>query len=766
MRLLSRTSLLLKHLRVERGPALVVFVVVLIASFLLAAVPRFYNQTLDSELQNRLANAPAARRNIVATVYHRLPFYNPDLAHKNFEERAEKYVAGLSPDLQDLIYDHHLVITMPETTVLMNQSSPDPPFVRRMNLRYQSDIDQHITYIEGEAPRERNSIDVTGASDWFPLRDTVSVPGVEIALSRDSADTLALGTGEVALVQLLGNNQIFAVYVSGIFEIADPDSDYWLGDRSLASPVQIGFGDTATGEAERSVSTALFSLDGYRNLTTLTDGMEIPGSTTRAPGLPIEYKWSFAIDPGVINTGNYRTVLADMGNLRLTFGPYVRLANTPVRNVSLTNDLGNILGRFDAQSQFAVSVVGVIIVSVLATVLASIAVMATLTAERSVERSGLIRGRGASSGQMAAGRLVEALVVCLPAGVIGWLTAVALVEGRASRLSLLLPLATVLLTLLLVLLANRRNLFTDLGELLGRRSAVPVITEQRRIVIELFVVAMAIGGIVLLRRRGLAPTGEAELDPMLAAVPVLLMLAVGVVVLRLHPLMMSLAARLVRRRTDVVPFVALRSAAARPPSAHLPLLVMVLAIGVASFALVTWRSLDAIQWGAVWVLNESGQYVESFNPEDGAIPPSPLAEGVRRSLMLGSVIAMAHAVLAILVALILGAAARRREVGFLRTIGLSSRQTAALTAFEYLPMLILACPAGLVFGVVAARLVESTMDLGAATGSETPVSIAIPWLEIALIPAMLTLCVGLVVIAFTVIARRTQLTALTRIGDR
>lgn len=757
MRVSSSINLLLKHLRVERGPAVVMFVVVLVASFLVAAVPRFYTQLLDNELLARIENAPAVQRNIALRIEGRLQITGSDLLRRRLESNATSYLAGLSPELRNVISDHRYVLSFPEVSILMNTTSPEPEYARNLRLRYHSDVDQHIEYVAGQPPAGHRPVEVSGLSAIFgdPDHDTILLSVTEVALSQSTADALSLDVGDLAVVSSLGNGMPFAIYVSGTFEVQDPEAVFWNNDPWLASPVRLGSQDD-----EITVGTALVSLDGYAGLFRLTE------ATDFSAALPFEYRWIYSVDPAALNTGNYEAVVAEVRKLQVALGPYETLMATRHQDVSVLSGLGNIQDRFRADSRYSLAIVAVITISIVVIALVSIAVLATLIADRSTERSALIRGRGASSGQVATGRVVEGLLICIPAGFLGWCLAQILVDGRNSQLSLLLPLSTIGLTVFVLLLANRRNLFTDLGELLGRRSVVPVITEQRRIVIELFAVGMAIGGIVVLRRRGLAPSGEAELDPMLAAVPVLLMLAVGVVVMRLHPLLMSGTARLVRRRTDVVPFVALRSAAARPPSAHLPLLVMVLAIGVASFALVTWRSVDAIQWGSVWILDDTGQYVETFNPADGASPPSPLAEGVRRSLMLGSIIAMAHAVLAILIALILGAAARRREVGFLRTIGLSSRQTAALTAFEYLPMLILACPAGLVFGVVAARLVESTMDLGAATGSEAPVSIAIPWLEIALIPAILALTVGLVVFAFTFVARRTQLTALTRIGDR
>lgn len=144
---------------------------------------------------------------------------------------------------------------------------------------------------------------------------------------------------------------------------------------------------------------------------------------------------------------------------------------------------------------------------------------------------------------------------------------------------------------------------------------------------------------------------------------------------------------------------------------------------------------------------------------------APLVRGVSQNLLLGSVVAGLYSVLAIVTTLNLSARSRKRDVGYLRTLGLSSRQTVGLTAVEYLPLIVVASVIGLAFGVGIARLVEPGINLGAFIGPEYVVALRVIWWEIGLIPAGLALATALAIAVFAFVAGRMQLGELTRIGD-
>lgn len=69
------------------------------------------------------------------------------------------------------------------------------------------------------------------------------------------------------------------------------------------------------------------------------------------------------------------------------------------------------------------------------------------------------------------------------------------------------------------------------------------------------------------------------------------------------------------------------------------------------------------------------------------------------------------------------------------------------------------------FGVGVARLVEPGINLGSFIGPGYVVALRIIWWEIGLVPAALVLATALAIAIFVLVARRTQLGELTRIGD-
>ena len=118
----------------------------------------------------------------------------------------------------------------------------------------------------------------------------------------------------------------------------------------------------------------------------------------------------------------------------------------------------------------------------------------------------------------------------------------------------------------------------------------------RRLAVEAAVVVSSLVGVYLLRRRGLADANG--FDPYLAAVPLLLGLAAGIVAVRLYPLPVRFLAAAAARRRDLVPALALRRVARQPGVTAAPLLVLLLGVSVSVFAAVMAATLSHAQEGA------------------------------------------------------------------------------------------------------------------------------------------------------------------------
>ena len=207
-------------------------------------------------------------------------------------------------------------------------------------------------------------------------------------------------------------------------------------------------------------------------------------------------------------------------------------------------------------------------------------------------RSSLViaRGRGASSWLVLGAQLWEAVLLAGGGALLG-LAAAQLVPARASPSSPLLALGVGLTAILLLLGATWPLARRDLGQ--AQRDDAPVLrVPPRRLVIELTIVAIALGGVVLLRQRGMEAGSAAAADPLLLAVPVLGGLAAGIVAQRFFPVPVRGLGWLAARRRDLVPVLGLRSVGRRGTGANLFLVVLLLTAAFVAFASVIASSLE------------------------------------------------------------------------------------------------------------------------------------------------------------------------------
>ncbi len=174
---------------------------------------------------------------------------------------------------------------------------------------------------------------------------------------------------------------------------------------------------------------------------------------------------------------------------------------------------------------------------------------------------------------------------------------------------------------------------------LGRRGG------PRRIVFELVVIGLAIGGAVLLRDRGIRGTSSATdltaADPFIAAVPALAGLAAGLVALRLFALPVRGMAAVAALRPDLVPVLALRRTT-RSGSAAPILLVLMATASVGAFSLATLGHLEAageaVSWQAVGapmrIVEGLGRLPHDFEPK--TLPGVEAAAGASGASLAGA----------------------------------------------------------------------------------------------------------------------------------
>ena len=218
---------------------------------------------------------------------------------------------------------------------------------------------------------------------------------------------------------------------------------------------------------------------------------------------------------------------------------------------------------------------------VLGTALGLLVIAARLAVDRRRAELRLLRARGASRARLMGTVGVESLAVVLPAVAAGWLHH--LVPGRPDPPSVgaLWPVAAAALLAVaavpLAVLVTRHEASTAQRrtDLILRRPA------PQRVTVEVTVLLLAVLGVLLLRRRGLAVAGS---DPYLSAVPLLIGAAAGLVALHAYPWPVRLLTRLSNRRRVPVAFLGLARAGRHATAFALPLVVLVLAVSLAGFA--------------------------------------------------------------------------------------------------------------------------------------------------------------------------------------
>ncbi|HEX6139122.1 MAG TPA: FtsX-like permease family protein, partial [Candidatus Limnocylindria bacterium] len=267
----------------------------------------------------------------------------------------------------------------------------------------------------------------------------------------------------------------------------------------------------------------------------------------------------------------------------------------------LRTGLLELLDDFRAQRAASEAVLSIAAIGPLTLAAGAVGMVGVLLVSRRRGALALARSRGATGLLLLGAQLWEALLLAGSAALLGLAAAVAFVPGRASPLSAVLALGVGLTAVAALVASTWPVARRPLGELAAEQP-LTVRTSPRRLVGEATVVFVALGGIWLLRQRGLT-IGEGEatrFDPLLAATPALAGLAVGIVAMRLYPLPIRALGWLAARRRDLVPVLGLRSVGRHPSAANLPLLVLMLTAAFGAFASVVTTTVDRAQVTASW----------------------------------------------------------------------------------------------------------------------------------------------------------------------
>lgn len=589
MRAIWSAAFLLRRLRGEAGVALMVFGLVGITAFLFAAAPRLFNRMADEGLAHQLEAARVLQRNLQISVLGPGQAFDDPVGA--FAAAGDEFQSDMPATVSSLVADRSVAVDSIRFAVT---AAPRLTYSNTfVTLRYQDGLDEAIDLVAGHWPGA-HGVPLPPPDFGFIPEDYEPpdpLPRFDIALSDAAAEASGIGLGDVLVVSADGTDPMlpraFAVplpaelQVVGIFTVTDRAAQVWYDDPSM-QVLDLGGSD----DNPIAFVTALIGGEAYRDLA--------------ASGLTFRHEWRYFIDPARLDSSRIDPLFADLQRMRSQFLTSSTTSAGRAEPV-LRTGIPELVAQYRAERTASEAVLSVAAIGPLVLAGGAVGMVGILLVARRRGTLALARGRGASGMLLIGAQLWEAILVAGLAGIVGLVAANLVVPGRDAPLSAVLALAVVGAAVGALVAATWPAAHRPLRELHGDERPVQRPT-GRRLVLEATAVVLAVGGVLLLRQRGLA-IGEGEatrFDPLLSATPALAGVAMGIVAMRLYPLPIRALGWLAARRRDLVPVLGLRTVGRHPTASNLPLLVLMLTAAFGAFASVVTTTVDRGQLVASW----------------------------------------------------------------------------------------------------------------------------------------------------------------------
>lgn len=441
-------------------------------------------------------------------------------------------------------------------------------------LAFFQNIQQHATLVNGSWPA-----------------DTASGP-INVAIPESTANLLKLKTGSTLDLQSRRIDTFHVVVrIVGIYRINNPADGFWWNDALSTGGLETGASFTTYGPFVTTPNT-FFKNQG---------------------GLSAQVFWRIYPNFDKLTVSEVSTLIANVEGLKNR----LNLGRQPNDEFDVDTTLNQILRT--AQRSLLVTRSGVLIVTIQLAILAGYALLLTsnlLVDQRRVE-TGLLHSRGASTGQIVMMALMEALILAVPAAIIGpWLASLSLrifnhigplasislpvnpvITRDAYALSIVSAFGCVL-ALALPMLVSART-FVQARATRGRQASHGLAQSAG---IDLMLVGIAILGYWQLSRyRGqITQTvqGRFGIDPFLVAAPAIGLLAGAIIALRLVPLLARIIDRAASRQRGLVASLGAWQVARRPLRYARSALLLMIAMAIGLFAL---------SYGSTWELSQQDQ---------------------------------------------------------------------------------------------------------------------------------------------------------------
>jgi putative ABC transport system permease protein len=388
--------------------------------------------------------------------------------------------------------------------------------------------------------------------------------------------------------------------VTGIVRPVSPGSPFWTLDPDAAAPTQNSCGHTVA--ATYWLGAAFVGQAG------------MPTFLSRLNTFRMQLTWDYPLNVSHLTADQAPALENELTNGLTQAGQLVTSTNGQPTLMGMSAGLVGVVAVFIQEDRAVGGVLGLLYVSL--TVIGAVAVLlaALLVAEHRSEEFAVMRARGASLRQLARVALRAGAVVTLPAAVAGAALAVSLTPGAGEPLEWWLGGAVVLVALaglpLIVVYTHRPAARASRQQ---PRRGVARRRAARRLVAEVTAIALAVGGLLVLREQGPHTAGS---DIYARAAPVLVAIPAAIVVMRCYPVVVRWLMLLAGARPGVTAYVGLARSSRGPRTAMLPIFALILGLAVVAFGAMVHaavvRGEVAASWqqtGADAVVDASGSYL-------------------------------------------------------------------------------------------------------------------------------------------------------------
>ena len=552
LRATTAATLLLARRRARRDlPLLVGWIALLcLASLLALAIPRLVLDTVDRGARDAVAEVGAAA-DLVVRAQVGDPAMSPEyVSLADVDELAALLPANLPPALARVA--GRPATSVQSQGVRMNRAAGDDAGVR-VEAHFGllgPDQQQGLTLVAGSLPAES----ADGAE-------------VEVVVSSEAADVASLDIGSALSATTVtatagGTTTRVTARIVGIVASADPApttrcAAEWCDLSTMWEPELTdsrGGGSTA--------ELVLLATDtGMESIRPLT--LDPLNASIRVP-----------LRAHLFTAGLVDDVVAETDVLEANASA---LSEGSAASVDARTDFPDAMRTYGDRAAASVAQMTLMIAGLFGTIAVVLLLIGGLLVRRRSADLGLERARGASLASVAARGVAESAVLAVVGVGAGVVLAQLFVPGGLNdRWPLVVVCAVAVLAPPIQAVWVARAAWNGRRQPANRRDRQLIAgrARARRIVLEVAVVLLAAAALASVRSRGLVEARTDGTDPLLAAAPLLLAVAVTVLVLRLQPFAVRLATALAARARGAVGLLA--AAHAQRSVAVLPLLALTL----------------------------------------------------------------------------------------------------------------------------------------------------------------------------------------------